>query len=487
MIRLLTFSSTKKVKEALRQLADGDFRASGITQATSHPLLSMVKTTIRSLRSMIGIVDRTSMKLLEQIEGVREKSTEITGQMNAVTETVREIAAGVQNSADSTFTTVEKVTHIHQVLAEVRQSNCQVAQKATAYLEEVDGGRRASYEAITQMKLISSESADIYIKMEELDEVLEEIAAISRIIAQISNQTQLLALNANIEAARAGEHGRGFAVVAQEVSKLAVQTKGSTSTIEAQIQKVSSNAGKLRSSILSMKERVDIGGATIESTAKRYDQIHGFLSDLNQRILEVNHSLVRVADNATDISSAVHLNSSMIQQVAAGSQEVLASIELQRTRIVDINDFINEISPSAEALRSIVSQFKLPDESSSHPFQSELEGWLEGALKIRAIMVAMVSSREKSHIESLVKKKEELELELHFRFGQIKHSLRDSRDREFCSNLEEAWREFDQVKNLNAESMLQGQYQKAQDGLRNQGRERFKRSVDIVMEWMDVS
>lgn len=485
-MKLFQSFTSRWMEEHLAKMAVGDFSMNLSSGGKDHVLMIALKKTINSLKALIRLTDRSSNQLHKKMMDMRSKSELITEHVEGVTATIREIAIGMQNTSEHAGKMADDMAQIHVVLQEVGQNNASLVQESLGFSEEVAAGKQEMISTKEQMNRISEESTGIHDGMSELNKALIQITDIVRLIEEISGQTQLLALNANIEAARAGEQGKGFAVVASEISKLAIQTKQATLSINDQIQWVTGNAQGLKAGVDSMQEAVGIGVQTMEASVNKYEEMEMFLGRILNQMKEVDSRFGVITANSSSVADSLNQTSAMIEEVAAGCEEVLASTEIQQDHIMQIDEDIREASRSSLSLRSVVSQFKLPSRSNSHPLQKELDRWIECSLGIRSIMVSMIDSRDAEQIRYWHQEKEAMESELSACFEQLEVKSTDNNDKVYFNSLRSSWKEFSVVKDQNARWMLEAEYDKAKQGLINKGRERFKSAMDIVNEWMET-
>ena len=311
-----------------------------------------LKKVITEVRSMSEQVAAAS----EELTASSEQSSQAANLVATSIVTIAEGAAAQANEAQNIKCTAEDVTAKAKDIAERTQA---IAATASGTGEKIVTGRTAIGEAVEQMHLITTSTESIQTSIQKLKESGQKIGEIVGMITSITEQTNLLALNAAIEAARAGEAGRGFAVVADEVRKLAEESNNSSQQI---VELVKSNNVDMEQAInagtegaASVKKGIDTVQAADEVFQSIVGTITALVKDINTIAAEIQEM---TADNERMLEASANINDTCGKS-SDEAQSVSAATEQQTASTHEIADASRSLAKLAGDLQAEINRFRL--------------------------------------------------------------------------------------------------------------------------------
>ncbi len=294
-------------------------------------LTKALKNTVLQLNDMLVKIRRSSRLLTEHMQ-----------QLESVSHATQTRTEHQQVNADMVATATEEMT---TTIATIADSTNRASDSANAAKEKAHSGSEAMHLNIESINKLNERVTSTAEKLKEVERDTQQIVGIVDVINGISEQTNLLALNAAIEAARAGEQGRGFAVVADEVRSLAAKTQGSTGEIRTIIEKLQSGTlnavTEMQESCQQAEYCVDVANEAREALAN----ITAEIENLN----ELNFQVATASDENATVAKQV---SQQILEIKDNSAEVLDGVNSTH----DINE---QVAKESAMLSELVGQFKL--------------------------------------------------------------------------------------------------------------------------------
>lgn len=355
-------SPIRKLVSSVAVVADGDLTQDDITVKSKDEIKDLAMAFNRmkqNLQSLIGSISNNVIHVTASAEELSASTEEVARTSQEMNSNMDMISAGARTSAvsarESSLAMEETALGVHRIA-----ESTQLLNESAADTEELARDRGEAVKLASDQMAIIYESSNLTSELiKRLSEQTIEIEKMTNIITDITEQTNLLALNAAIEAARAGEHGKGFAVVADEVRKLAEQSKASANqivTLTAGIQGDTKNVEQAVSDSLKNVEQgvkvIDEAGDAFNSIIEAVQSMSAQIEDISAATEEISASAEQVSASIQEIATSAGEASGQTGQSSAAVQEQLATIE-------EIDKVAHELSRQAMSLQETIQEFKV--------------------------------------------------------------------------------------------------------------------------------
>ena len=346
----------------IEEIADGNLNVDFSKIRKSNDEVGLIteemETMTTALNSIVGRIKHVSNAMQEDSNELNETSSQTLSANDEISRAVQDVAEGstnmvnsISNINNSLETMSLEAEHIDNSVIDIKNQTSSVQESSNAMNEKMHQMQESS-------EIMDSGISEISAHITKVNEIVNKVGEIISVIEEISEQTNLLSLNASIEAARAGDAGKGFAVVAEEIRTLSDNTANELNNIREIISELVSECGTC----------VDDSKKIVEHNQLQKDSINTVLREFSN----LNSQITLTADKADDIQKQVEQMVQLNNEItntsasladvsstnAAASQEMNANIEELNAMMNNITTMAENMKSQADELNASIEYFK---------------------------------------------------------------------------------------------------------------------------------
>ncbi len=348
-----------KLVSAMKRAKDGDLTEYVVDNGKDeiadvcnnyNDMLSNICSLINKVRDASKYVFTSANKITTASESTHSVSEQVA-------ESVGEMAMGATDQASEINDSVMDINKLSEGITLVEEN----VTKVISIAHKINGLNEDAASTISELNTKSTQVSEttnkVYKNINELSNSMKEIQKILKMQNTISEQTNLLSLNASIEAARAGDAGKGFAVVASEVSKLAEKSKEFNSLINNIIASIGKKTEDTVKEVLKSNEVVNEQINSVKGTEELFETVFGSMKDVVANIELTEKSVRNIMKSKNNVLEAIGNISAVAQESAAATEQISASTQEQITSAQELSNQAKDLEKLSEALNKEISKF----------------------------------------------------------------------------------------------------------------------------------
>ena len=351
----------KSISKELNEVAEGNLTVQVKTRSRDE-FLGLAKTANNMIANNKKLVTKL-ISTVEQLEtsagNVNTASEDINNYSGDITRAIDEISEGMNKQAEHAQECVLKTSVLSDKIKDISQMVGAVEALVDQTEKMIEQGTRIVQVLSERAQETSNITARVGDSIATLKTESETINGFVQTISDISEQTNLLSLNASIEAARAGEAGRGFAVVAEEIRKLADDSSRAAGEISRNVQNISAQTATSVASAKEAEDMVALQTKAVSEVIQVFEDMSKQITGLFENLKEIANSTEAANKDRDDTLDAVENISAIIEETASGSALVREMANQLLNSVDKLSETANALDEDMQGLKTEISVFKI--------------------------------------------------------------------------------------------------------------------------------
>lgn len=348
-----------KITESITEISKGDFTVEIVPEGNNEittlaeslkEYISNMRATFNSLSSISGAMNSRAGECFDISHILSDANTNQGESIERLNMTLNDMNASIEDIAHAATELAGTSSQLAQNAEDVR-SLCGETLEASAK------GRDEMESMTKNVSTLNDTIGELTALIRDTAKSIEEITGITDTINALSEQTNLLSLNASIEAARAGEMGKGFAVVASEVGVLANQSSEATETIRRLVEGITQNIKDINHKAEICVKDMERCMTGVSEANESFEKIYSDVAKATDGISEIASGIERINDVATNNAATTEEQASSINEVLGLSNNIVSESNKLRTETENITNISENLNKYSDEINSDLSQY----------------------------------------------------------------------------------------------------------------------------------
>ena len=335
--------------QGIKSLSKGNLMTE-LEQSDKSDEISVMNNAIRSLAQKLkGTVEvlYSISRIVRESSAELDTTTETTmNAMNEVSKAIEDVAIGLQEQSNDVQVIADNVGRLRQSAHEVKNASDDITVNANRLSSSNSSVHSRVLAMANSNEKVNESITLVSEKIQAMNSVMDNVKGIVAVIGDISEQTNLLSLNASIEAARAGDAGRGFSVVAGEIGNLSVNTSNQVEEVTKIIKTLVQDFEECSKAIESINSDSSKQSQDIDYVVNEFGVLSSEIDETFDRVKLISTAVEQAAMQLNSVAKEVEALNEISQNFAAATEEVNASAQ-------EINALMNGVVTTSSSLNSV--------------------------------------------------------------------------------------------------------------------------------------